>query len=197
MKPVATGGAGSAGRTTNPDAEQLLRHINTGHAYSEVNPVVLPAPAAPLIAARQQGQCIEAAPILEAYGKLAAGADVVLVEGVGGWHIQLNENLWMADLVKQLKLPVLMVVGIRLGCINHAILTAEAVAEAGCLLYGWIANHIDNDYRDGNATLELLSELIPAPRLAIFPFIPPRDRRRMAPDFVAIDLPGIRRTTGP
>ncbi|MBF8269360.1 MAG: ATP-dependent dethiobiotin synthetase BioD, partial [Gammaproteobacteria bacterium] len=191
MKPVASGGTKTASGILNLDAQRIREHINTSHDYRTINPVSLYMPAAPIIAAKKEHTRIEAGPILEGYNRLSEGADVVLVEGVGGWHVQLNESLWMADLVKLLNLPVIMVVGMRLGCINHAILTAEAIVNAGCRLYGWIGNQIDCDYQNYEETLALLAESIEATMLAAVPYVPQADIEQMVPCLKDIYLPEI------
>ena len=171
MKPVASGGTISGPGMINHDARQMMEHTNVPHDYSTINPYPLSRPAAPVIAAKKDRIQIEAGPILEGYYRLSESADVVLVEGVGGWHVQLSESLWMEDLVKLLQLPVIMVVGVRLGCINHAILTAEAISRTGCRLYGWIGNQTDRDYQNSQETLALLSESVEAPMLAAIPYL--------------------------
>jgi dethiobiotin synthetase len=189
MKPVASGSVRTAHGFRNSDAELLLKHANTTIDYRTLNPYTLERPAAPFIAAKSQGVSIEAGVIMDSYRKLLMDADAILVEGVGGWQIRLNDNLWMPDLIKRMRLPVIMVVGMRLGCINHAHLTADAIINNGCALHGWVANHIDRDYQDGAETLDLLSESIPAPRLAVVPFIGHADTEQTASYMRDIDVP--------
>jgi len=193
MKPVATGGIKTEAGIRNQDALRIIAHVNTCNEYQTINPVALTAFAAPVIAAKKAGVRITASPILEAYQKLSASADLVLVEGVGGWQIHLNENLWMSDLVRLLNLPVLLVVGIRLGCINHAILTAAAISLAGCRLHGWIANQIDKDYQDTEETLSLLSGTLAAPLLAVVPCLPQSEPEQQAAAMADFFLPHISR----
>lgn len=191
MKPVASGGTKTAAGILNLDAQRILEHINTSHDYRTINPVSLYMPTAPIIAAKYAHMRIEAGPVLESYKRLSESADVILVEGVGGWHVQLNESLWMADLVKLLNLPVIMVVGLRLGCINHAILTAEAIVHAGCHLHGWIGNHIDAGYQDAGETMGLLARSISAPMLAAVPYFPQAEIKQMVSCLKDIYLPEI------
>lgn len=191
MKPVASGGLSTAAGVQNRDAQLILGRINTGHDYAAVNPYVLSQPAAPLFAAKQDGVTIDSAPILESFQMMSRDADVVLVEGVGGWHIDLNDDLRMSDVVKLLNLPVLMVVGMRLGCINHALLTAEAIVADGCWLAGWIANQIDPDYRDLEATRELLAVSLAAPMLASVPYIRAGDVEKMAGFLDNMEFPEV------
>lgn len=172
MKPVASGCIKSRDGLRNRDAMLMLAHARPGLDYKTVNPYALSLPSAPIIAAQHEAVRIETGPILESFQNIFAESDIVLVEGVGGWHIQLHEDLWMSDVVKMLNLPVIMVVGMRLGCINHALLTAEAVSGSGCWLLGWIGSQVDPAYTDYEATLGLLSRSLPAPMIGSVPYIP-------------------------
>ena len=191
MKPVASGGVNTGAGVQNHDARLILEHINTAHDYAAVNPYALRQPAAPLFAAKQDGVKIDSAPILESFQNMARDADVVLVEGVGGWHIDLSEVLRMSDIVKMLQLPVLMVVGMRLGCINHALLTAEAIQADGCWLAGWIGNQIDPDYRELDATRDLLSVSLAAPMLGSVPYVRTGGVEKMADFLDNINFPEV------
>ena len=191
MKPVASGGTITGSGVLNHDARQMMEHTNIPHDYRTINPYSLSLPAAPVIAAKRDHLKIEAGPILDGYDRLSESADVVLVEGVGGWHVQLSESLWMEDLVKLLHLPVIMVAGIRLGCINHAILTAEAISRADCRLYGWIGNQIDRDYQNSQETLALLSESIEAPMLAAIPYLSQFDIRQVMSFLADLRMPEL------
>ena len=113
---------------------------------------------------------IEPAPILAAFAKLQAQADVVLVEGVGGFRVPLGNGYDTADLAHDLALPVILVVGMRLGCINHALLTAEAIQARGLQLAGWVANQVDPAMLRFEQNLEALTERLPAPLLGVTPF---------------------------
>jgi len=171
MKPVASGCVSSRDGLRNADAQLLQQYAGSGHDYETINPYALTRPSAPLVAARQDGIVIRAEPILDSFQKVSADTDIVLMEGVGGWQVQLNEDLWMSDVVMSLNLPVIMVVGMRLGCINHALLTAEAIGNNGCWLLGWIGNQVDPDYDDYEATLSLLSRTLAAPMIGSVPYI--------------------------
>ena len=118
---------------------------------------------APELAAQQAGISIELEPLRAAYHRLAAQSDAVVVEGVGGWAAPLSATLDQADLVHALGLPVVLVVGLRLGCLNHAYLTARAISADGCQLAGWIASAIDPDMAQADANFELLRARLPAP----------------------------------
>lgn len=167
MKPVASGSEPSAGGLRNADALDLVaasgRHVD----YASVNPYAFADPIAPHLAAADNGVSIELAPIATAYQRLQAQADFVVVEGVGGWLAPLGDSLMQADLARGLKLPVLLVVGLRLGCLNHALLTARAIEADGCRLIGWIGNRIDAQMPRIDDNIETLKLRIQAPLLGI------------------------------
>lgn len=166
MKPVASGCDATAQGLRSGDAEDLRAAGLRDDPYSLINPYALSEPISPHLAAQLDGVEIELATIKNAYGKLAQRADFVVVEGVGGWAVPLAGNLMQDDLVRALKLPVVLVVGIKLGCINHALLTARAIDADGCHLVGWIANMVDPNFSAAAQTLMTLAERIPAPCLA-------------------------------
>jgi dethiobiotin synthetase len=124
------------------------------------------APVAPHIAAHAAGVAIEIASVERAYHALAQRADVVVVEGVGGFRVPLDEARDTSDLAAALRLPVVMVVGMRLGCLNHALLTAAAIQARGLRLAGWVANHVDRDMREADANVATLAQRLAAPRIA-------------------------------
>lgn len=143
MKPVAAGCEWVDGQWLNEDAALLAAASGVAAPREWLNPYLLQAPIAPHIAAAREGRRIELAPILSAYKELERLADWVVVEGVGGFRVPLNEHEDTADLAVALGLPVILVVGMRLGCLSHALLTAEAIAARGLSLVGWVANRID------------------------------------------------------
>lgn len=143
MKPVAAGCERVDGAWVNEDVALLRAASGVAAPMDLVNPYLLLEPLAPHIAAEREGRRIELAPIVAAYRELARLADWVVVEGVGGFRVPLNETEDTADLAVALGLPVLLVVGMRLGCLNHALLTAEAIAARRLPLLGWVANRID------------------------------------------------------
>jgi dethiobiotin synthetase len=163
MKPVASGCESSPTGWRNEDALALLDASAPQPAYADLNPYALPLPLAPEIAAREAGVEIELAKIVSAFERLRASADAVVVEGVGGWLAPLSAMLDQLDVVRALRLPVVMVVGMRLGCLNHARLTARAIAADGCELVGWIANHVDPDMQRQDENFELLGQRLHAP----------------------------------
>ncbi|WP_349780659.1 dethiobiotin synthase [Xanthomonas sp. WHRI 7065] len=143
MKPVASGCEHTLQGWRNEDALALQAASAPQPDYATLNPYALPAPLAPELAAADVGVSLSLEPIAQAFAQLRAQAEVVVVEGVGGWAAPLSADLDQADLVRALKLPVVLVVGIRLGCINHARLTAAAIAADGLDCIGWIANEVD------------------------------------------------------
>ena len=163
MKPVASGCERIDGAWRNADALALQAASEPRPAYADLNPYALPQPLAPELAARQAGTTVELEPLRAAYLRLALQSDAVVVEGVGGWAAPLSATLDQADLVRALALPVVMVVGLRLGCLNHAYLTARAISADGCQLAGWIAATIDPDMAEADANFELLRARLPAP----------------------------------
>lgn len=166
MKPVAAGASMTNGRLVNED---VTAHQAAGNVYAPdalVNPYCFAPPIAPHLAAAQAGVAIELPRLLAAYADLAALADCVVVEGAGGFRVPLGPAFDTADLAAHLRLPVILVVGMRLGCVNHALLTAAAVSAAGLPLAGWIANHIDPDMLYADENVRALQERISAPLLA-------------------------------
>lgn len=143
MKPVASGCESTAQGLRNEDALALQAAGAFTADYADINPFALREPTAPEIAARLDGVDISLAPIQAAYQRLAVQADIVLVEGVGGWLAPVTERMDQADIARALSLDVVLVVGLRLGCLNHARLSVEAIRARGFRLRGWIANEVD------------------------------------------------------
>lgn len=166
MKPVAAG-TDDAGK--NEDVEQLIAASGVEAPRELVNPYLFAPPIAPHVAAAEAGRTIDIGRIAEAFAALRGMADAVLVEGVGGFRVPLGHDCDAADLAERLALPVILVVGMRLGCISHALLTQEAVAARGLKLAGWIANRIDPAMSRFEENLAALSERIPAPLLGVIP----------------------------
>jgi dethiobiotin synthetase len=166
MKPVAAGSAMTAQGLRNADALGLIADSNVVMPYETVNPYCLAAPISPQLAAREAGVVIELARIRENYAKLRAGADCVIVEGAGGWLAPLNEAEFIADLAAALDLPVLLVVGLRLGCVNHALLSVAAIRQRRQTLAGWIANQIDPGFARMAENLATLQRHIGMPPIA-------------------------------
>lgn len=183
MKPVAAGAACVGDELVNEDVELLRACANVPVPRTLVCPCIYPAPTAPHLAARAVGASIEVDRIAQAYAELQSRADVVLVEGIGGWALPLSDSDMLAELPRRLGLPVMLVVGVRLGALNHALLTARAIVDDGLPLCGWVANVLDPDYPWAQATIDALAERLPAPLLARVPF-----NRTPAPDTIASSL---------
>jgi dethiobiotin synthetase len=184
MKPVAAGAErGSDGTWRNEDVQALRAASSFEAAPGLVNPYLLSAPVSPHIAARRDGVVIDVARIVAACDALRAQADAVVVEGAGGFRVPLGETVDGADLAVALGLPVLLVVGMRLGCLNHALLTAEAVAARGLALAGWIANRIDPRMAEQEANVAWLAQRLHAPCVADVPHQPYPDARASAAYF--------------
>jgi len=175
MKPVASGCERIDGEWRNDDALQLIAASDPRPAYADCNPFALPLPLAPELAARDAGIEVALPPMLAAHARLAASADAVVVEGVGGWAAPLSTKLMQADLVRALDLPVVLVVGLRLGCLNHALLSARAITADGCRLIGWIANAIDPGMDAADDNVVMLAARLPAPCWGRLPFDPAAD----------------------
>lgn len=169
MKPVAAGAELRNGRWHNDDCDQLAAAGNVHLPQSITTPFLLKEPAAPHIAAELEEQYISPVPILAAYVEISAASDAVVVEGVGGFKVPLNDEFDTADLAEQLDLPVVLVVGLRLGCISHALLTVEAIANRNLMLAGWVANDLSDDMDFAAENIAALEQRIPAPLLGRIP----------------------------
>lgn len=172
MKPIASGAVfdAEAGRLINDDARQLQAAGAHPVAWETLNPYVFEPAIAPHIAAQQAGQTIEVSCLAAALEQLEAQAEVVLVEGAGGWYTPLDATRTFADVVSALQLPVILVVGVRLGCLNHAILTMKAIAQSQTTLYAWVASVLEPDMPALTDNLAMLHQLIPAPCLGVLSF---------------------------
>ena len=170
MKPIAAGAIpGEDGVLHNEDADMLAAAGNVHLPQHITTPYMLREPAAPHIAAAREGITIEAVPIIAAYAEILGASDAVVVEGVGGFHVPLSDDFDTADLAAQLNLPVVLVVGLRLGCISHALLTVEAVVRRGLVIAGWVANEVDPDMAFMDENVAALEQRIPAPLLGRVP----------------------------
>jgi dethiobiotin synthetase len=166
MKPVAAGAVWQDGVLLNDDVAALARAGNVEAPRALTNPYCFAPPIAPHIAARLAGVEIELARIAEAFDALSARADCVIVEGAGGFVVPLGPELDSSGLARALGMPVVLVVGMRLGCLNHALLTREAIDRAGLPLAGWVANHIAADMLCQDQNVDALRERLDAPLLA-------------------------------
>lgn len=171
MKPLASGCERIDGAWRNEDALALQHASAFAVPYEDINPFALEHPLAPELAARDAGITVTLQPILDAHERLRAQADCVVVEGVGGWMAPLATDLMQADLVRALDVPVVLVVGLRLGCLNHAYLTARAIVADGGRLAGWIGTAIDPDMARAQDNLALLAARLPAPCWGVLPHV--------------------------
>lgn len=168
MKPVA---AGVEADGVNADVRLLMAAANVKAPLQLVNPYCFAPSIAPHLAAQKAGVSMQLETIVEAYKQLAAQADVLVVEGAGGLLVPLDNQSGMDEIPMRLKLPVIMVVGLRLGCLNHALLTAEAIRARGLTLAGWVANRIDPDMGEAEANLTTLRSILRSPCLGEIPWI--------------------------
>ncbi len=189
MKPVAAGSRPGADGPVNDDAIALLACSAPGLHYADINPCLLEAPTSPDIAARISGVELTLEPITRAFAVCSAAADVVVVEGIGGWRVPLGPQLQSADIVRELDLRVILVCGIRLGGISHALLSAEVIVADGFELCGWIANIIDPDYVYADESIATLDVHMPAPLLGVQPWQPQNDTGTIDPQLAT----GLRR----
>lgn len=170
MKPVAAGCQVEQGELLSDDVAMLRAASNVPLPLNVINPYAFEPPLAPHIAAQQIGQRIELSTIYASFTQAVTATDVLVVEGVGGFRVPINDTQDMADLAVMLGLPVLLVVGMRLGCLNHALLSVEAILARRLNLAGWVANCIDPDMAALEENLAALESRIPAPRVGTVPF---------------------------
>lgn len=187
MKPVAAGASRTAEGWLNDDVAQLRAAANVQAPLSLINPYCFEPPVAPHLAAQQAGVEIDLEVIARAYGELAARSEIVIVEGIGGFCVPLNRSEDGADLAQSLRLPVILVVGMRLGCLNHTLLTAHAIRARGLKLAGWIANRIDPSMAAAEENIAALKQRLAAPLLGDIEFTQKPDARRIA---AGLNLPG-------
>jgi dethiobiotin synthetase len=189
MKPVASGCIETPDGLRNDDALALQAASSTTPLYALINPVALRDPLSPHLAAAHAGVEISLAPLRAAFDQLSGAHQKVVVEGVGGWLVPLAPGLLAADIAKQWRLPVILVVGLRLGCLNHALLTARTIEADGCRLLGWIGNGIDPAMDAPDENLATLRELLRAPCLGVLPhgMAPAQAASRLAAAVTAMD----------
>lgn len=167
MKPVASGCYRRNGALRSEDAERLIEESSFALDYDEVNPYALEWPVSPHIAARLDGREVALDRIVTRCRALERKADCVVAEGVGGWEVPLNGRERVADLALALGFPVVLVVGLRLGCLNHAFLTHEAMTRTGVKCLGWIANESETEFLCLEENIETLRVGLPSPFLGI------------------------------
>ena len=184
MKPIAAGGEMTPDGLNNEDVEALHLASVVKLQREDLNCYLLSEPIAPHIAAANEDIDIDLDVIRQRFDQLAELADVVLVEGVGGFIVPLGDNINTADLAQDLDLPVILVVGMRLGCLNHALLTQEAILARGLTLAGWVANQIDPHMAELDANIEALEERIRAPLLGVIEW-----QKQPDAESISLDLP--------
>ena len=171
MKPVASGAEPTPEGLHNEDALKLQAQGSIELPYSAINPFAYEPPIAPHLAARQVGESIDLNLIAAHYTALSAQADSVIVEGVGGWRVPLNDSQGVSDLAVMLGLPVVLVVGLKLGCINHALLSVESILSSGARLVGWVGNVVERDMLEVEGNVETVKGMISVPCLGVVPFM--------------------------
>ena len=184
MKPVAAGLVPWGDDWASEDAIALRSASTLAVPPALDSPVLLPDPLSPHIAAARAGVQIDIAAIVRSYQALAAQADAVVVEGAGGFHVPLTDTITGSDLAQALALPVVLVVGLRLGCLNHALLTAEAIGARDLTLAGWVANRVDPDMEAVEDNIAYLRARLNAPLLADVPY-----QELPEPGSLVFDLP--------
>ena len=185
MKPVASGCEQTPAGLRNEDALLLQRQGSHPIDYQLLNPYAFAPPIAPHVAAAQAGTRIDLARLETNYKILSTQADVVVVEGAGGWLVPLNERDPMADLAARLELEVMLVVGLRLGCINHALLSVESIVRRGVPLAGWVANTLEPAMPVLAENLAALRAHIEAPLLGVVPHLAHRDAAAIAAELMS------------
>jgi dethiobiotin synthetase len=168
-KPVATGCELIGGGLRNEDAVLLNAAASVRLPYELLNPYAFEPAIAPHIAAAQAHIEIDLSQLRDVFTRISQQARLVIIEGAGGWRVPLSPRTFLSDLPEALQSPVVLVVGLRLGCINHALLSAESIARSGLPLVGWVGNHIDPDFARIEENIATLAQLLPAPCLGIVP----------------------------
>jgi dethiobiotin synthetase len=193
MKPVASGCHAVSNGLQNDDALKLQSCSSFPVKYSQVNPYALKSAIAPHLAARIDGASIQIPVIRKSFHELSEGAEFVVVEGVGGWLVPINAKQTMQDVAIELGLPVVLVVAIRLGCLNHAMLAVAAIRESGLQLAGWVANRVDAQCEHADEVVTALGERLPAALLADIGFTP--DNGALEKQASRIDLAALLQTS--
>ena len=170
MKPVAAGAERREGRWVSEDALMIAAASGQDTAYDDLNPFCLIEPISPHIAANMANIGIDIDKIVEISRRIASAHELLLIEGAGGWYTPLGAARSMADLAKAIAAPVVLVVGLRIGCLNHARLTCEAIGRNGCRFAGWIASGVDPQFAAAAENLATLASLLGAPPLGVLPF---------------------------
>lgn len=180
MKPVAAGVSEIDGKAVNEDAQLIRQQSTKVLPYELINPWLFEPAIAPHIAAQQVNKTIDFQPIKTALNEIKKQSDLVVVEGAGGWLVPLNGQQDVADIAVNMNLPVILIVGLKLGCINHARLTLQAIQAAGCRVIGWIGTQIDPEMMNVDENIETLKHYLPVQCLGIVPWLENRDTKTVA-----------------
>ncbi|OAN18174.1 dethiobiotin synthase [Photobacterium jeanii] len=179
-KPVASDSKKTDEGMRNSDALYIQDASVVELEYDEVNPYTFEAPVSPHIAAEQENRTIEFSVISDGLAALKAKSEAVLVEGAGGWRVPVSRTDYLSSWVKQEKLPVILVVGVKLGCMSHAILTAEAIRNDGLELVGWVANRINPGTENYAEIIRMMEENLGAPKIGEIPYMPGVKKRDLS-----------------
>jgi dethiobiotin synthetase len=171
MKPIASGAVLTDEGLRNEDALRIQAQCSQVIAYSSVNPLVYQPPISPHLAAMEAGEPISLDRLIDEFNALSIQADRIVVEGVGGWHVPLGDSITLADLARSLDLPMILVVGMRLGCLNHALMSAECMLNSGVRFAGWVANIVDPQMLGVKENIHTLQAWMPAPCLGEIPHL--------------------------
>lgn len=190
MKPVASGATRGLQGLRNDDALALWEASSVKGLYEHVNPYCFEMPVAPHIAAREAGVTIDLENIAQCARSLGQHCDWLVIEGIGGWRAPLGGKITVADMAMRLSLPVILVVGVRLGCLNHALLTLESIRACGLPFAGWIGSQVDPTMLKVGENVAALAELIGQPALAVLPWKPLEGTLRMQGDAMVESLVG-------
>jgi dethiobiotin synthetase len=180
MKPLASGSDRTAQGLRNSDALSLQQSANVAADYDTINPYCFEPAIAPHLAAQQANVAVELSVLQQAYRRLAERSEIVIVEGAGGWRVPLTPTGYISDFPEAERMAVILVVGLRLGCLNHALLTAEAIQAGPCRLVGWVGNLIDPDFALLQQNLDTLRERLPAPCLGVLPHVTTPDPQSLS-----------------
>ena len=179
-KPVAAGSDKTENGFRNSDALFLQAAATVDVEYDDVNPYALELPASPHIAARRENVSIEYSVLSDKLAQHKTNSDIVLVEGAGGWRVPVSENDCLSTWVQQEKLPVVLVVGIKLGCLSHAMLTLDAIKADGLEVIGWVANRVNPGTEHYAEIIEMLEQKVDAPKIGEIPYVPAVKRQGLA-----------------
>ncbi|WP_087018689.1 dethiobiotin synthase [Thaumasiovibrio subtropicus] len=180
FKPVASGSQITPVGTRNTDALYLQDASNVELTYEEVNPYTLVEASSPHLSARKEDIAIEFDVIDSAFAHLKSKSEMVLVEGAGGWRVPVTDEIYLSDWVQRQKLPVILVVGVKLGCMSHAVLTAEAIERDGLEVVGWVANRINPGLDNYADVIKWLEDKLPGQKLGEIPYMPGITKRDLS-----------------